>query len=415
MSVRKRKWRDKQGRQHTRWMIHIEHTWPDGSKQTIRKVSPVQTKRGAEAYEREVRKQLVSGTWTKGGKQKIPTLAEFAEEFLAYQATHNKPSEMGNKKSMLRMHLLPAFGDRRLDQIDERSIDNYKVEKLEQPARAGRPLNPATINKHLKLLGRMFRVARKWKLIKEVPEIGLLKLRKPDFDFLDFAEGEAFIAAAKEHLPEWHPFVVVAMRTGLRLGELAALRWREDIDLERGRLTVQRSYEPDNGFMTTKNDKIRELPLTWDAIAALRAQRERVAPECELVFPNERGEVLLAQTSNRALAAIAEAISFRRVHNHMLRHTFASHAVMRGIPIRQVQEWLGHGSIVVTMRYAHLAHGIGDELIRRLAPTEPAHSGPPTKLEAARSQHKSSTKKPDGPEFEVGEPVEDRSQNNGED
>ena len=55
MSVRKRRWRDKQGRQHEKYMVHIQHTWPDGRKQTIRKVSPVQTKRGAERYERELR------------------------------------------------------------------------------------------------------------------------------------------------------------------------------------------------------------------------------------------------------------------------------------------------------------------------------------------------------------------------
>jgi site-specific recombinase XerD len=78
--------------------------------------------------------------------------------------------------------------------------------------------------------------------------------------------------------------------------------------------------------------------------------------------------VLDGRKANDALQMIAEALDMRHVHNHMLRHTFASHAVMQEIPIRQVQEWLGHGSIVVTMRYSHLAAGIGDELIRRLAP-----------------------------------------------
>ncbi|WP_244923887.1 tyrosine-type recombinase/integrase [Enhygromyxa salina] len=358
-------------------MIHVEHTWPDGRKQTIRKVAPAQTKRDAEQYEREVRKQLASGTWKEHANKQTPTLEGFAEEFLAYQATLNKPTELAAKQMILRVHLLPAFGNRRLDQIDERMIDAYKVVKLEQPSVRGKPLNPKTINHHLKLLGRMFRVARKWKLISEVPEIGLLKLRKPDFDFLDFDEAEALIAGAAKHSNEWHPFVVVAMRTGLRIGELVALRWREDIDLERGRLRVQRSYNKLNGFMSTKNDKIRELPLTWDAIEALKIQRERV--DGELVFPGSDGEVLQGETTNNALEKITEAIDMRRIHNHLLRHSFASQAVMRGIPMRQVQEWLGHGSIVVTMRYAHLAHGIGDDLIRRLAPVR----------DAAQLQHKS--------------------------
>jgi len=62
------------------------------------------------------------------------------------------------------------------------------------------------------------------------------------------------------------------------------------------------------------------------------------------------------------------AVILRRIHSHVLRHTFASHAIMRGVPIRQFQEWLGHGSIVETMRYAHLTEGHGDELIKLLAP-----------------------------------------------
>ena len=171
------------------------------------------------------------------------------------------------------------------------------------------------------------------------------------------------------------------MRTGLRHGELAALRWREDIDLERGRLRVQRSYNQLNGFTSTKNEKIRELPLTWDALAALKTQRQRVDASCELVFPRPTGEVISANQTNGVLKKLAAALGMRHVHNHMLRHTFASHAAMRGVPLRQIQEWLGHGSIVVTQRYAHLAQGIGDDLILRLAPP---HTLTP---DAARQQH----------------------------
>ena len=166
--------------------------------------------------------------------------------------------------------------------------------------------------------------------------------------------------------------MVFAVRTGLRIGEIVVLRWNEDIDLERGRVRVQRSYNRDNGILTTKNDEIREVPLTWDAIEALKTQRERVGPKCELVFPGPRGGLLPSQTSNEALKKIGAVIEMPSISNHKLRHTFASHAVMRGIPIRQVQEWLGHGDIHETMRYAHLSQSVGDEMIRRLAPPRDA-------------------------------------------
>jgi len=382
MSVRKRKWVDKQGQTQEKWMIHVEHTWPDGRRQTIRKVSPVQTKRGAEQYEREVRKLLVSGQWEEADRPKTPTLEEFADEFLAYQATVNKPQVVDDKRVLLRVHLMPAFGKLGLDQIDTRAIDAYKVEKL------GLGKEPQTINQHLKLLGRVLRVARKWKLIKELPEFGLLKARKTGFDFLTFDECERFLAAAREHVPDWYPYMLVAARTGLRVGEMLALRWREDIDLERGRLRVQQSHHRKHGISTTKNGKCRELPLTWDAKEALAAQRTR-APG-DLVFPML--DVKAKDTMvNHWLDKACEHAGLRRIHNHVLRHTFASHAIMRGVPIRQVQEWLGHGSVIETMRYTHLAEGHGDELIKLLAPEPIRETVGPTKKRAASPRHTSST------------------------
>ena len=153
---------------------------------------------------------------------------------------------------------------------------------------------------------------------------------------------------------------------------------------------MQQSYSRKDGFTTPKNDKTRELPLTWDACEALRTQRERVTGE--RVFPGEDGRVMDDHATNYWISKIARLAGLRRIHNHVLRHTFASHAVMRGVPMRQVQEWLGHGSIVVTMRYAHLAEGIGDELIQRIAPPRKPTGQP--RRGAARSQHMHGTGKP---------------------
>lgn len=88
----------------------------------------------------------MSGTWKEHANKQTPTLEGFAEEFLAYQATIDKSWEMASKEMILRVHLIPAFGKRGLDQIDERAIDAYKVVKLEQPSVRGKSLNPKTIN-----------------------------------------------------------------------------------------------------------------------------------------------------------------------------------------------------------------------------------------------------------------------------
>jgi integrase len=385
MSVRKRRWRLKDGSYREKWMVHIEHTLPDGTERVLRRVSPVQTKRGAESFERELRRQLLEEHRAKEEPnpepqpkiQETPTLAEFAEEFLAYQATLNKATELRSKRSILEHHLIPAFGDKRLDAIDVRAIDRYKVGKLSPPKegegvkstrrKPSKGLSPKTINNHLVVLGRMLKVAAKWELIPAAPEIEKLAVRKQPFDFLDFEEAEQFISTARKELPEWHPFVVVGIRTGLRVGELLALRWREDIDLERGRVRVQQGYTREGGFDSPKSESSeREVPLTWDAAEALRRQRR--ASKGRLVFADKQGEVNSLRSVGHFVGKTAKLAGLRHVHPHVLRHTFASHAVMKGVPLKLVQEWMGHASINMTMRYAHLAEGIHDDMIQRLAP-----------------------------------------------
>ena len=220
----------------------------------------------------------------------MPTLAGFAVEFLAYQGTLNKPTELESKRSILNNHLLPAFGSWQLDEIDTRSIDRYKIAKLAPPKPGQgvkstrrtptKGLSPKTINNHLTVLVRMLNVAAKWELIVKTPAVEKLATRSQPYDFLDFEEADCFIEAAKEHVPEWYPFGVISIRTGLRVGELLALRWRRDVNLPRARLRIQEGYTRIGGFDTPKSEcSERELPLIWDAVARSLAHLASVREE----------------------------------------------------------------------------------------------------------------------------------------
>ena len=129
-----------------------------------------------------------------------------------------------------------------------------------------------------------------------------------------------------------HEAVVVAINTGLRLGELIGLTSNR-ADLSRGVIRLE----------ITKSGKRRELPLNEGSYRALVS-----------LGPKDNGRVFrtryIKPAYNNAVTAKLDDVNF-----HTLRHTFASWAVMRGVTLKELQELLGHSTLAMTMRYAHLA------------------------------------------------------------
>jgi len=157
------------------------------------------------------------------------------------QGLTNKPSSVEAKEWTLRRHLVPALGDLRLDQVTYAVIEDLKIEMAKKPARnkseATVPptLSAKSINNCLTILRRMLVIARKRGLIEAVPEVDWLKVPPQEFDFLDFEEAKRLLGKVDE---EWHTMVLVALRSGMRMGELIALRW-QDVDLVAGKITVR--------------------------------------------------------------------------------------------------------------------------------------------------------------------------------
>jgi integrase len=204
----------------------------------------------------------------------------------------------------------------------------------------------------------MLVVAKKRELIEAVPEVEWLKAPRPEFDFLDFEEAERLVAKADG---EWQAMILTALRTGMRQGELLALRW-DDVDLVAGRITVRQNLV--RGVIgTPKSGKGREIPLSNDAVRALKAQRHLRG---EVVFCNDDGDYFKKNECKHPLWRACKRAGLRRIGWHVLRHTFASHLVMKGVPIKVVQELLGHATIEMTMRYAHLSPEVARDAVNVL-------------------------------------------------
>jgi len=153
------------------------------------------------------------------------------------------------------------------------------------------------------------------------------------------------------------PIVLVALYTGLRRGELFSLRW-SDWDRVVGVLHVRGAE--------TKDLESRAVPLHADAREVLTTWRQITAPaDADLIFPGDDGDELGAV--RKAWGGVLKAAKITRFRFHDLRHTFASWLVMAGVDLNTVRELLGHSTIEMTLRYAHLAPGHKAAAIERLA------------------------------------------------
>jgi integrase len=185
----------------------------------------------------------------------------------------------------------------------------------------------------------------------------LVKENNKRLRFLTEEEIEGLLAECPKHLRR---IVECAVNTGMRRGEILGLKWDQ---IRNGFIYLQK----------TKTDESREIPVN-DALAELFKEIHREqGPGTDHVFTFANGEHKLKGEEpvrkRRGLAPAPEAIlSIKTAFNaalrragirdfkfHDLRHTFASHMVMRGATIKEVQEILGHKTMAVTMRYAHLS------------------------------------------------------------
>lgn len=162
--------------------------------------------------------------------------------------------------------------------------------------------------------------------------------------------------------PEWQPMLAIALRTGLRLGELLALRW-SDVDLVASQLVVRRTlWQGEEG--TPKGGRHRPVPLSDEAAATLKAHRHLRG---SYVFCDEMGARLTHSFVKDVVPqACVRAGLAKRITWHGLRHSFASHLVMRGASLKAVQELLGHESIEMTLRYSHLTPDVRRATVRLL-------------------------------------------------
>jgi integrase len=354
MSVRRvRRRNPKTGATQEHWIVDIVFEHADGRVERIRKVPPIKTARGAEQYERQLRAELLNPSPIA---KEVPTFKQFVSErwWPTYpHAAGNRPATIREKQGHLDLYLYPALGSTPLDRVRGEVVDRL----FAHLRREG--LSEKSIRNVRATLRRILASAVEWSVLEGVPH--LPKVRVPDsaFDFFTKEEARALIAAARN--AEERALLLFPLHTGARAGEQRAFEWG-DIDWRSKSIRLRRALVLGT-VGPTKSGKERSIPLTSELEAALKAIRHLRGP---LVFCNEDGSPLSMWQLHHRFEFVSRRAGLRQIRWHDLRHSFASQLVSEGVPLLQVKEWLGHGTITMTMRYSHLAPNGGTELIQRL-------------------------------------------------
>lgn len=286
-------------------------------------------------------------------------LAEAGERYVLHVEGFRgrKRSTVQDYRIIVRKHLVPFFAGRPLDAIDRRQVEAYQRAKLDSG------LKPKTVANHVRLLHGIFRfaVGREWARRNPVAGIEHPNARDGDREIrhLTVAELEALIAVVpNDYLGATDRVLyVTAAMTGLRRGELQALRWM-DVDFEAGVVRVRRGYS--RGEFTTPKSRrsLRAVPLAGRAADALAAHRlrSRHAADDDLVFAHPTtGRVYDDAKILKRFKAALRAAGVRDARFHDLRHTFGTRMAAAGAPLRFIQEWMGHGDYKTTSIYADYA------------------------------------------------------------
>ncbi|MGA7871090.1 MAG: site-specific integrase [Candidatus Binatus sp.] len=307
------------------------------------------------------------------------TLGRFMQGWLETVKATRRPRTHQQYEMLNRLHVEPALGQMQLTRLDAQAVQALLDAKVKQG------LSPGTVRHVRTLLRRALNVALKRKLVSlNVAALAdeLPPRRKPEIKPLTEEQVRSLLVAAREHYPRWEALFALAVRLGLRRGELAALRW-DDVNLERRELRVAQSLQRVPGQpLTSAEPKTqgarRVIVMPKEIIKLLRVHRARQAQErlvagsewndSGLIFANTIGKPQEPRRINTVFDNLKKKAGLpasTRVHD--LRHTAGVRLLEHKVALYDVSQLLGHSSIAITADvYAHWTPKMQRDLADRI-------------------------------------------------
>jgi len=284
-----------------------------------------------------------------GNESKKHCMSEVIDRYIAEvlprkaaSSIHNQTLQLKWWKSQIGHILLSDISPRRIGECRNSLIKVHKAN--------------STVNRKLSALSHVFTIAvNEWEWLDDSPMRKVSKLRenKGRVRFLSVEERTSLLEQCKVSKNTFlHTIVVLALSTGWRKNELLSLEWR-DVDLKRNTLT----------FRETKNGETRAVPLTGYALEVLKSHAKVRRIYTALVF---HSSIWIKYNIRQSWEYAVKRAGITNFHFHDLRHSYASYLAMNGASLLEIAELLGHKTLAMVKRYAHLTEAHTRSIVERI-------------------------------------------------
>lgn len=327
------------------------------------------------ATEKEVMSKLKATHRVVDSGRPLPdarvTVEQFIETWLIGVAPSLRPGSVRRYKQVLQDHVGPELGKKRLARLAPEDLQVLYAAKLAEG------LSPATVRMMHFVFHRALKDAERWgRCARNVADlVDPPRLPRKEAQALTPAQASGVLAAAAGEPLE--ALFVLAIKTGLRRGELLGLRWR-DVDLERGIVRVTGTLQPSGkgmppAIMEPKSaSSARAVVVSPSIVESLRDHRKRQSArrllagsewrDFDFVFTTALGSPVGPMTVGRTWARLLAAVGAESMPSHATRHTAATLMLSAGVSPRVASERLGHSTVAMTLdRYSHVTSGLRNE------------------------------------------------------
>lgn len=272
---------------------------------------------------------------------------EWFDECIKIITSSHQPSTVYSYEKVCRKWVCPHLGSKELRKVSKMDLHDILYEKMTDDL-----ATPHTRKQVLKIVKRIFQIAIDNGKLDRNPCQGMtVKVPESEMKVLTNSEAQKLLAQAMITNHRFYPVWTVALFTGMRSGELFALRW-SDVDFETKQISVSRSWNSKNGYKSTKSQKTRIVPISDELLVFLKKLKLQRSQE-EFVLPHlyewQRGDAA------EVLRGFCKLLGITQIRFHDLRATFITNLLARGTPLVQVMAIVGHSDMETTNWYVRKA------------------------------------------------------------